>query len=200
MDLIIIRHARPARQELAEGEGAADPELTDQGHAQARATGQFLHDAGIHHVAASPMNRARQTAEPLAELLRLDIELVEGLKEVDHHSSSYIPGEELTEDHEQFRIFSEDPMALFDGVGGYDVFRDDVVNAFEHLIASNRGRTVAAFCHGMVTSVYLQSILGHPDPYKMTPDYCGITRVRASSTGIRSPYGPAAKERWRSTS
>ena len=76
------------------------------------------------------------------------------------------------EDH----IFSE----------GIDVFEERVRRGFEHVIATNRGRRVAVFCHGMVIAVYLKTIVGMTDVLSMRADYCGLTRVQASSTGVRS--------------
>ena len=32
----------------------------------------------------------------------------------------------------------------------------------------------------------LRSLIGHDDPYQLTPDYCGIMRVKASSTTMAS--------------
>ncbi|MGI9600627.1 MAG: histidine phosphatase family protein [Acidimicrobiales bacterium] len=186
MDLIIIRHGRPERDERAEGEGSADPMLSDLGWEQAHATSTFLADEQIDHVVASPMRRAHETARPTADRLTLDVELLVGLKEADHYSASYVPAEELTPDDEAYRVFVEDPMALFEPHGGVEVFQKTVVDSFEYLIDSNRGQRVAVFCHGMVMGVYLRSLLGHDDPYQLTPDYCGIMRVKASSTGVRS--------------
>ena len=34
--------------------------------------------------------------------------------------------------------------------------------------------------------LYLQTVLGHGDPFALISDYCGISRVTASSTGIRT--------------
>ena len=61
-----------------------------------------------------------------------------------------------------------------------------ITAAFDSLVADNRGRTVAVFCHAMVVGVYLQTLLDLNDPFTVMADYCGITRVAASSTGIRS--------------
>lgn len=186
MDLIIIRHALPERDERSDGEGTADPELSVAGRHQAEATAEFLERERVDHIAASPMRRAHQTAMPLALRRALEIELHDGLKEADHYSSSYVPSEELTPDDEAYQMFTEDPMAIFEPHGGIDGFEGTVVGAFEHLIGTNQGRTVAVFCHGLVMGVYLRSLLGHDDPYQLTPDYCGIMRVKASSTGVRS--------------
>ncbi|MEZ5165451.1 MAG: hypothetical protein R2695_02805 [Acidimicrobiales bacterium] len=45
---------------------------------------------------------------------------------------------------------------------------------------------MAVYCHGMTTAIFLREIMRFDDPFSITIDYCGITRVRASSTGIRS--------------
>jgi hypothetical protein len=38
----------------------------------------------------------------------------------------------------------------------------------------------------MVASVYIQTLLGHDDPFALISDYCGISRIAASSTGVRT--------------
>ena len=63
MELLLIRHALPIRRELQTG--AADPELSEAGHAQAKHLAEYLASEHLDAVYASPMNRARQTAEPL---------------------------------------------------------------------------------------------------------------------------------------
>lgn len=184
MDLIIVRHARPVREERPDHEGPADPPLSDHGLVQAVRVAEFLEPEGIHHVVASSMARAHQTAVPLAERLGLEIELRDDIREVDQHRSSYVPAEEMTPEDPLVREMTEDPLSIFDG--DYDGFRNRVVGGFEEVIGKNRGRTVAVFCHGMVMSVYLQSLWGLDDPFKSQPAYTGIHRVTASSTGIRT--------------
>ena len=66
MELLIIRHGRPVRDTRADGE-FADPELSEIGWNQARATAAFLEGEHIDHVVASTMIRAHQTAMPTAE-------------------------------------------------------------------------------------------------------------------------------------
>ncbi len=180
MDLIIVRHARPEREERAEHEGPADPPLSELGWTQARRVAQFLADEDVDHIAASSMTRAHQTAQPLAETLGYDIELRDDLREVDQHRSRYIPREEMTSDDPMVQEWMNDPLAIFDG--DYEGFRDRVVGAFDELIGINGGKTVAVFCHGMVMAVYLQNLWGLEDPFKSQPDYTGIHRVTASSS------------------
>jgi broad specificity phosphatase PhoE len=69
---------------------------------------------------------------------------------------------------------------------GYEPFRERVRSAFDSIVEANRGGRVAVYCHSMVAAVYLQVLLGHDDPFAVMVDYCGIMRVTASSSGIRT--------------
>lgn len=183
MDLIIIRHARPEREEKAEGE-RADPPLSALGLRQAELLAEVLAEEHIDHIVASTMVRAHQTAMPLAERLGMDIELRDDLREADQHSNRYVPAEEMTPDDPMVKQWMDDPLTIFDG--GYETFRDRVVGGFDDVIDNNGGKTVAVFCHGMVTAVYLQVLWDLADPFKLQPDYASLTRVRASSKGFRT--------------
>ena len=93
MELLLIRHALPIRREIETG--AADPELSEAGHAQAQHLAEYLSTEQIDAVYASPLARARQTAEPLAARKGLDIGFVDDIAEWDRNSNEYVPIEEL---------------------------------------------------------------------------------------------------------
>ena len=186
MDLVIIRHARPERDERGHGEGTADPPLSEKGLRQAQATAEFLLGERVDHIIASPMRRAHQTALALAERLTREVELLDGLKEVDQHSSRYVPAEEMTLDDEIVKEFLEDKFAMFRPLGGFETWRTNVVATFDDIVDRNKGKRVAVFCHGMVMATYLTALVGHGDPFVLQPDYCGIVRVQAASNGIRT--------------
>ena len=187
MELLLIRHARPVRDEAQEG-GSADPVLAEVGHLQAEATAEYLTAEGIDHIVSSSMKRALQTAEPLAGRLGLAIEMLDDLRESDHRSQLYVPAEEMDRDDPSIAHYFDPERDLSETIfsDGYDQFRERVARGFEHVIRANRSRTVAVFCHGMVTGVYLQVLLGIDDPLSLLVDYCGITRIAASSTGLRT--------------
>jgi probable phosphoglycerate mutase len=185
VDLIVVRHARPVRQVVEEGEGA-DPELSEVGLEQAARTADFLVGEGIDHVVSSTMLRARQTAQPLAEKLGLEVEQVDDLKESDHRSNAYVPSEEMSPDDPATAHYFHGNLhdAVFSD--GYGDFEHRVVRGFQHVIDTQRSKRVAVFCHGMVTMVYLRTILGIDDVFSLTVDYCGINRIRAASSGART--------------
>ena len=183
----MIRHARPVRDEAPEG-GSADPGLADLGRLQAEATADFLIEEGIDHIVSSSMKRAVQTAEPLAARLGLGIETLDQFRESDHRSRIYVPAEEWSRDDPAVAHYYDEDRDLSETIfsDGYDEFRTRVESGFEHVISTNQSRTVAVFCHGMVTGVYLQILLGMDDPLSLLVDYCGISRVVASGTGVRT--------------
>ena len=104
MELLIVRHGLPGRAELPP-ERAADPDLSDIGHQQAAATGRFLATQSIDHVVSSPMARARQTAQPLADLLGRPIELIPDLEESDASTGKYFFNEDIRPDNPETAHF-----------------------------------------------------------------------------------------------
>ena len=71
MELLLVRHALPVRRELVDG--AADPELSADGHAQAEHLATYLSSEHLDAIYASPLRRAYQTAEPIAAQHSIDV-------------------------------------------------------------------------------------------------------------------------------
>lgn len=68
--VVVVRHAEKA------DDGTADPELTVEGHARARALASALAPAQVGGLIASHYRRTRQTLEPLADERGLDVMVV----------------------------------------------------------------------------------------------------------------------------
>ena len=135
MDLIIVRHGRPERVEGLVN--AANPALTDIGQAQAEAVARFLLQEPVDHVVSSPMLRARQTGQPLADALGMDAQVIDDLAEIDQDANEYVPMEELkAEGGEAWQAILDDPTAIHNGVD-IEAFADTVTAAFEKVIAEN---------------------------------------------------------------
>lgn len=69
--LLLLRHAQSEWNAKGLWQGQADPPLTAHGEEQARASAAWLVGHGFTGVVTSPQQRARRTAEILAEVLRL---------------------------------------------------------------------------------------------------------------------------------
>jgi 2,3-bisphosphoglycerate-dependent phosphoglycerate mutase len=184
MELLLIRHALPVRRELLDG--PADPELSDAGHAQALLLAEYLASEHLDAVYASPMQRAQQTARPVAEARGVDIVTTAGVAEWDQNSPEYVPVEELKA--------ADDPRwrALLAGTWSSDESEDDfrqrTLEAIEEIVARHGGQRVAVVCHGGVINGYLSHVLGIGGFTRgfFYPNYTSINRVAAAASGERS--------------
>jgi probable phosphoglycerate mutase len=185
MELLLIRHALPIRRELESG--AADPELSEDGLAQSVHLAQYLSSEHLDAVYASSMQRARQTAVPVAAVHDLEIALRDGITEFDRFSSEYVPVEELKASNDP--RWQEMLDGVWDGDESQEEFHQRTVGAIEEIIAAHSGQRVAVVCHGGVINAYVTSILGLANELSrgfFYPNYTSIHRVAASSRGDRS--------------
>jgi len=184
MEIILVRHALPIRRENVDG--PADPELSVDGHEQARHFAEYMALEHVDAIYTSPMKRAVQTAEPLAKLKGLTPIVVDGVAEFDQHSNEYIPVEELKA--------ANDPRwkeLMEGGIGAHEdieTFNTRVRDSIEQIISENKGGRVVVTCHGGVINSYLANVLRLPDNSAQFfyPNYTSIHRVAASSAGHRS--------------
>jgi broad specificity phosphatase PhoE len=187
MDLLLVRHAEPRRVGSDESSGeAADPELTATGRIQAERLAAWLAPEQIDHVVSSPLRRAVETAQAVADVHGLTVEVVDELREYDADSSEYIPMEELRETKdERWQAMVE---GRWEDYGGEppDVFRARIVPCIDRIIDAHPGEQVVASCHGGVINVYTGALLGLPHHLWFDPAYTSITRIRAARNGVRS--------------
>jgi probable phosphoglycerate mutase len=143
--------------------------------------------AGIDALYSSPMNRARQTAAPFADLSGLTPVIREHLREFDHEGSTYVPTEVLkATDPEGYR--QRIAVGFIDDDFDQVQFKADVVAAVDRIVADHRGQRVAVVCHGGVINAYLGHCLDFPsdDYMKFDVDYSSVSRVMVSSKFQRS--------------
>lgn len=181
MELVLIRHGLPLRVETVNGT-PADPQLSDQGHAQAKAMSVWLASEKIDAVYSSPMKRAAETAIPLAAALSLPILDEPRVAEFDQASDRYIPVEDLK---------SEDRAAwikLMSGDFPVDVapFRDRVVEGINDIASRHGGQRVAVVCHGGVINAWGSHVLDHRELFFINVNYTSINRFLVSSGGTKS--------------
>ena len=183
MELILIRHGLPVTVMHEDGR-AADPPLTEAGHAQARAAARWLASDAIDRIYSSPMRRARETAEPLSRTLGIDVELEPRVAEFDRDAEHYIPLEELKRiDYEAWRDFMKRGYPE-----GLDLaaFQAEVIGALDEIIEANPGRRVAVVCHGGVINTWAAHVIGIELRLFFAPVYASIHRFMAASSGERS--------------
>jgi probable phosphoglycerate mutase len=184
MELLLIRHGLPVRREVEDG--IADPELSAAGLAQADHLAEYLRSEPLDAVYASPLQRAYQTALPVAATRGLEVTVVDGVAEWDRNSNSYIPIEELKA--------AGDPryLALMRGEWTTaeetpEEFSERVVSSIDALVEQHAGHRIAISCHGGTINAYVSHVLGlAPSSGFFYPNYTSVHRVMVSRSGVKS--------------
>jgi len=185
MEVLWIRHGEPER--IAPGTGVrAEPRLTAAGREQAERLAEWLAGEQVDAVLSSPLRRAIETAQPIADAVGREVEPFEGIVEYDVNSDHYIPTEELrvTKD-ERWTAMVEGRWDEF-GAELPEIFRARVDEAVNAIVDRFPGQRVAAVCHGGVINVAIGSVLGIAQPLWFEPGYTSMSRMLASRGGIRS--------------
>ena len=192
MQLLLVRHALPLRSEPGQG---ADPDLADEGHAQAARLPDALARFPITRLVSSPQRRAFQTAEPVAAARGLDVEIDDRFAEYDRDLPVYIPIEQIrAENPQEWARMAQGHLPSTvdeDGSGagaggrrqpgfGRECRRQAVAATAEH------DDTVAVFSHGGVINVVLHEILGTKRVLSFPIDYVSVTRLLFSRSGQAS--------------
>ncbi|MFO1218700.1 MAG: histidine phosphatase family protein [Burkholderiaceae bacterium] len=180
MKLVLVRHGRPDEDDATRPH---DPGLRDDGWRQARAVARLLAGERVDRIVSSPLLRARQTAEPLAERLKLPVDIVDGWAEADRGSARYRSTETLRAmGEEKWQRFLADPVRF---VGGDpERFVADVLGALTAVLdAARADDQVVIFTHGLPINVVLSRLLGLQRIVHFQPFYGSMTRLRARGTG-----------------
>ena len=184
MEVLLIRHAIPIRRELESG--IADPELALDGLKQADLMAQYLASEKLHAIYASPMQRAQQTAHPLAAVQGLAITTVDGVAEYDRNSNEYVPVEELKAKNDpRWQEMLRGDWPSSDETE--EEFMSRAIGSIEQIIANHASQRVAIVCHGGVINAYICHVLGLGNQRGFFyPNYTSIHRIAAASSGERS--------------
>ncbi|HEU4321924.1 MAG TPA: histidine phosphatase family protein [Roseiflexaceae bacterium] len=163
-NIYIIRHGESfSNVDGVIGGIKTDRGLTERGFAQARAlaarlaTGEIPADV----LYASTLLRARQTAELVAEALKLPIAWDDDLHELRPGDSDGLHVNEARDRYEGFARFLEDlytPIAP--GAESWGTFQTRVSAALERLIRRHTGQSVVLVAHGGVIEVSFLHFLG----------------------------------------
>jgi len=184
VELILVRHGLPEHVESEDGT-PADPPLAARGRAQAEAMARWLAAEEIDAVYASPMRRARETAEPLARAHGLELRLEPDVVEMDHDSPSYVPLDQLKRtDYPRWQALIQggELWAAID----LPAFRKRALTALERAIAAHPGGRVVVVCHGGIINAWAGHLLGIEAPFFLDADYASIHRFLAAGSGERS--------------
>lgn len=202
MEILLIRHAEP--EWVRGGLNVTDPPLTDRGHRQAARLAEVL--AGIHldEILVSPLQRARQTAAPLLQLLGREETIGEWLEEIRDPVWHGTPAEKAEEAYAELK--GRPAVERWHGLEGGESIRDfvDRIHLGASLFLAERGivrvdnelpvwhvaepgARIALFAHAGTNSVTIGHLLGlEPTPWeweRFVLGHTSISRLEALELG-----------------
>jgi broad specificity phosphatase PhoE len=165
MRLLLARHAESIWNADRRFQGRTDVGLSPAGLAQAEALGRAVGRRPVRAVYASPLARARRTAEIAAGRLGLAVRVVDELRELSLGAWEGRTVEEvLAAEGEAYRRWRERPSDCPPPRGEpLEEVARRVLPAMERIAASHAdGEEAFLVAHGGVISVYLCHLLGLP--------------------------------------
>jgi len=139
-----------------------DVHLNEKGQEQAQELAQFLQQQPISAVYSSPLDRCRETAQPLADLLNLPVTIEPGVLEVDYGDWQAGHLKELAKLPE-WRLVQHYPSAFrFPQGETLREVQSRAISAIERIRDAHPNQVVAIFSHGDVIRTTIAHYLGTP--------------------------------------
>ena len=163
-DLILIRHGETDWNTEGRWQGQADVPLNSTGWRQAQQMVQPLEAAGIAAIYSSDLQRARQTAQVLADAYRLPLQVDIRLREIHQGEWQGLLFSEIQWRYTQaYQERLRDPLN-FASPGGEAVaqVRARVLAATREIIRNHPEATVAVVSHGFSLAVLIAHLRGEP--------------------------------------
>jgi probable phosphoglycerate mutase len=183
--LLLIRHAEQATMQIR------DAELSARGRRQAERLAERLSHLPLTAVVASPLRRAMSTAQAVAAMHGLEVEVEPELEEVHINEATratrYLRRSEETRMEPAEHDYARAAMAAVRVVPGIvwgsdggetgEALRARVMPALESVIARHGGGVVACVVHGGVINAVLGEWAGVSSDMFVVPWHTGISSV-----------------------
>lgn len=183
--ILLVRHGQtPTTGKLLPGR-APGLHLSETGQAQAEGVARRLADAKITAIYASPLERTRETAAPLAAALGLKVKVDKGLLEADIGDWT---GQELkaVAKTPEWKVVHSYPSGFrFPGGESFVEMQARTVSALDCLRRAHPGETIVAVSHADVIKAAVAHALGtHLDLFqRIVISPCSVTAISYGDGG-----------------
>jgi len=160
--LFLVRHGRTGWNKEQIFRGHKDVPLDEVGREEALLVGERLKEEGIKGVYSSPLSRARETAEAVARSHNVEVQIVEGLNDLNFGEWEGLSRQEVQERYpDLYEQWQEAPhQVIFPGGEGLDSVRIRAMKAVEDIIKQHPQEGVALVSHRVVLKVLICALLG----------------------------------------
>ncbi|MFF2659267.1 bifunctional RNase H/acid phosphatase [Kitasatospora sp. NPDC058032] len=190
---VLLRHGEThlTPEKRFSGSGGTDPELSEKGRWQAERVAEALAARGsVQAVVASPMRRARQTAETVAARLGLEVRYEEGLREVDFGAWEGLTFAEARERYpdDLTTWLGSTKVRPTGGGESFATLTHRVGVARDKILARHPGRTVLVVSHVSPIKTLVRLALGAPPDalYRMELSAASLCAVQYYADGNAS--------------
>ena len=163
-ELYLLRHGETEWNRALRFQGQVDVPLNDVGHAQAMRLASRLSSVALDAVICSDLQRARQTAQPLADALGLAITPLPGLRE---QNFGQVDGMKIEDIQNQFpkewaQWIQFDAHYALPGAESAVQFHQRVIATLGNLVTKGEGATrrLAVVIHGGVLDMIYRTAKG----------------------------------------
>lgn len=179
--LLLIRHGETdwVGKRLA-GRTPGIP-LNETGRRQAEDLAAALAHLPLAALYSSPLERARQSAEPLARRLNLPVRVHNGLQEIDFGEWQGLTGEEMRSQPLWPQVQHRPSQVRFPGGESFEEAQQRMIAVMNELLATHPGDTlVACFSHSDSIRILVAHVLAMPlDAFqRLTVDPISVTVIR----------------------
>ena len=160
--ILLVRHGATTLTAEDRFAGSSNVHLSDEGHRQVASLAQRLEREPLHAVYCSPLDRTVETARILASPHGREINVEEGLREIDYGRWEGLRRSEIERDFaEEYAAWQEDPFTIAPrgGESGVNVL-NRALPVMRRIVEENRHKNVLMVAHKGVNRILISSLLG----------------------------------------
>jgi len=180
--IYLVRHGQTAWNKEEIFRGRTDIPLDETGLKQAELVGEYFRGMEIYTIYSSPLSRAFQTAQKIAQFHNLKVQLLDGINDMSFGNWEGRPHKEIREkDSKIYRQWVEEPhLVRLPGGEGLDDVRVRAMAAMEDVVRDHSGKTLVLVSHRVICKVLICGILGLDNSHfwQITQDTTAINLIQ----------------------
>ncbi len=178
----LVRHGQTAWNKEEIFRGRSDVPLDETGLKQAGLAAQYFNGMEIDAIYSSPLSRALQTAQKIAEFHNLKVQPLPGIIDMSFGDWEGRPHQEIREkDSKTYRQWVEEPhLVRLPGGESLDDVRVRTMAALEEVIRKHPEKTLVLVSHRVICKVLICAILGLENSHfwQITQDTTAINLIQ----------------------
>jgi len=165
--LYLVRHGQTAWNKEEVFRGRADIPLNETGRKEALLTGQYLRGVSMDSIYSSPLSRALETAEAIARYQGKEVQILEGLIDIDFGGWQGISHEVVRERYpELYRQWKESPhLVRFPEGENLEEVRKRALEAIRGVIRDHSDDNLVMVSHRVINKIAICGLLGLDDSH-----------------------------------